>query len=96
MPTQWRNALSHVLEVWLPCEFNVSVFRRALQTPIFKLPHPYLPPHAEGTPPDIYQLLGVNKHDFVFYSLFEWQDRKCRARIDRGLFACFSRSRIRF
>jgi ADP-heptose:LPS heptosyltransferase/glycosyltransferase involved in cell wall biosynthesis len=77
MPTQWRNVLNHVLEVWLPCEFNVSVFRRALHTPIFKLPHPCLPPHTEGTPPDIHQFLGVNERDFVFYSLFEWQDRKC-------------------
>ena len=39
MPTQWRPALNHALEVWLPCEFNVSVFQRALERPVFKLPH---------------------------------------------------------
>ncbi len=31
MPPQWRPALDHALEVWLPCEFNVSVFARALE-----------------------------------------------------------------
>src|SRR6185503_14632729 len=31
MPSQWRNVLNHTLEVWLPCDFNVSVFSRALE-----------------------------------------------------------------
>ena len=50
MPTQWRNVLSHVMEVWLPCEFNVSVFRRDLRTPIFKLPHAVIaaPPNGDA------------------------------------------------
>jgi ADP-heptose:LPS heptosyltransferase/predicted TPR repeat methyltransferase len=76
MPSQWRNALNHVLEVWLPCEFNVSVFRQSLERPVFKLPHPLLPPHANGDHVDAREFLRVAEDDFVFYSLFEWQDRK--------------------
>jgi 2-polyprenyl-3-methyl-5-hydroxy-6-metoxy-1,4-benzoquinol methylase len=77
MPSQWRPALSHALEVWLPCEFNVTAFSRALHNPLFKLPHPLLPrPAATLTAPALLSGLGVNEHDFVFYSVFEWQDRK--------------------
>jgi 2-polyprenyl-3-methyl-5-hydroxy-6-metoxy-1,4-benzoquinol methylase len=77
MPTQWRNILSHVLEVWLPCEFNVSVFSGALETSIFKLPHPLFPPQGDDNPSDVPPLLPMTERDFVFYSIFEWQERKC-------------------
>lgn len=77
MPSQWRNALNHVLEVWLPCEHNVSVFRPALERPVFKLPHPLLPRHFNGDAVrDPEAFLRVAPGDFVFYSLFEWQQRK--------------------
>jgi glycosyltransferase involved in cell wall biosynthesis len=76
MPSQWRNILNHVLEVWVPCEFNVHTFRSALDTPLFKLPHALLPLHSNGNVLEPSQFLGVTGRDFVFYSLFEWQDRK--------------------
>jgi FkbM family methyltransferase len=76
MPTQWRNSLNHVLEVWLPCDFNVTAFRPALDTRIFKLPHPLLPRHTNGDVPEPDEFLGISEGDFVFYSIFEWQDRK--------------------
>src|SRR5215203_4193518 len=50
MPTQWRNILSHVTDVWLPSEFNVETFRRSLRTPIFRLPHPVFPRYLNGDP----------------------------------------------
>jgi ADP-heptose:LPS heptosyltransferase len=74
MPTQWRNTLNHVLEVWLPCDFNVSTFQPQLSRPVFKLPHATLPP-AETSPPSGVRLSAALE-DFVFYSIFEWQDRK--------------------
>jgi 2-polyprenyl-3-methyl-5-hydroxy-6-metoxy-1,4-benzoquinol methylase len=77
MPSQWRNILSHVLEVWLPCEFNVSVFSGALEAPIFKLPHPLFPPQGDDNSSDVPSWLTTTEHDFVFYSIFEWQERKC-------------------
>jgi glycosyltransferase involved in cell wall biosynthesis/SAM-dependent methyltransferase len=85
MPTQWRNALNHTLEVWLPCEFNVNVFGRALERPVFRLPHPFLPSHTNGSssPPSF--LGDVQQGDFVFYSMFEWQDRKH----PHGLLSCY-------
>lgn len=76
MPTRWRNILSHVMEVWLPSEFNISTFRQALDTPIFKLPHAILPFNSNGDEPEPNQFFDITERDFVFYSLFEWQDRK--------------------
>jgi 2-polyprenyl-3-methyl-5-hydroxy-6-metoxy-1,4-benzoquinol methylase len=75
MPAQWRNVLSHVLEVWLPCEFNISAFRRDLSTPMFKLPHVVMPRQINGPASDA-SLPEVRHGDFVFYAVFEWQDRK--------------------
>jgi ADP-heptose:LPS heptosyltransferase/glycosyltransferase involved in cell wall biosynthesis len=74
MPAAWRGALDGVIEVWLPCDFNVSVFQRSLSRPVFKLPHPLLPSRANGVDPR--ELLRASADDFVFYSIFEWQDRK--------------------
>jgi glycosyltransferase involved in cell wall biosynthesis len=78
MPTQWRNVLNHTLEVWLPSEFNVGVFSRALERPVFKLPHPLMNSPANGhtSSSDSDQFPGVEETDFVFYSIFEWQERK--------------------
>lgn len=76
MPAQWRNTLNHVLEVWLPCDFNVSAFQHQLSKPVFKLPHAMIPV-AGASPPESNAALHVNADDFVFYSIFEWQDRKC-------------------
>jgi glycosyltransferase involved in cell wall biosynthesis/SAM-dependent methyltransferase len=76
MPAQWRTALSHVMEVWLPCDFNVSVFQRDLRTPIFKLPHVVDTRQWNGEVAPYQAGLGVDAADFVVYSVFEWQERK--------------------
>jgi ADP-heptose:LPS heptosyltransferase/glycosyltransferase involved in cell wall biosynthesis len=75
MPPQWRPALEHALEVWLPCEFNVSVFERAISKPIFKLPHSWMPNDLKPAT-DTVAACGIRENDFVFYSIFEWQERK--------------------
>jgi len=76
MPAEWRLALDHALEVWLPCQFNVSVFERALDKSIFKLPHAWVSNGDERLVPNLVATCGIRKSDFVFYSIFEWQDRK--------------------
>jgi ADP-heptose:LPS heptosyltransferase/2-polyprenyl-3-methyl-5-hydroxy-6-metoxy-1,4-benzoquinol methylase len=75
MPPQWRPVLNHAVEVWLPSEFNTTVFARALERPVFKLPHVWMPSAAAlsaAASPE----WGIQQDDFVFYSIFEWQDRK--------------------
>ncbi|MBN9509429.1 MAG: glycosyltransferase [Alphaproteobacteria bacterium] len=75
MPASWRNPLTHALDVWLPCGFNVEVFSRALGRDTFRLPHP-LPQRASAAEAIDFASLGVEESDFLFYSCFEWQDRK--------------------
>lgn len=78
MPQRWRNPLSHAIDVWVPCTFNVEVFSRDLGRPAFCLPHALAPTSLNGIeyPPLELERLGIAPRDFVFYSIFEWQDRK--------------------
>jgi len=95
MPSQWRSILNHVLEVWLPCEFNVSTFKRSLATPIFKLPHALFPSPAngDGDHSAANRFLGVDDSDFVFYSIFEWQDRKSPSGLIEAFLRAFAADR---
>jgi glycosyltransferase involved in cell wall biosynthesis len=89
MPTQWRNILSHVVDVWLPSEFNVDTFRRSLATSIFRLPHPAVHKHLNGEVHDVDAAINAWTGDFVFYSVFEWQDRKGPAEVLRAYCRAF-------
>jgi Glycosyl transferase family 2/Glycosyltransferase family 9 (heptosyltransferase)/Methyltransferase domain/Glycosyl transferases group 1 len=78
MPPQWRNPLMHAIDVWLPCTFNVEVFGSGLGRAAFRLPHPApvpVPDGAGGAAGGLEEI-GVSFNDFVFYSIFEWQERK--------------------
>ncbi|MCB1743440.1 MAG: hypothetical protein KDK91_23895, partial [Gammaproteobacteria bacterium] len=72
------NALNHTLDVWVPSQFNVDCFRDALERPVFRLPHPLHEPGAGTARPPARgdDWLGVGSDDLVFYSIFEWQERK--------------------
>lgn len=76
MPSQWRNVLNHALETWLPCEFNLEAFRGHVGN-LAKLPHPVIPRNGHHPLPDPAEFLRVAPDEFVVYSIFEWQDRKC-------------------
>jgi len=78
-----------LVDLWLPCTFNVETFRRDLQTPIFKLPHPVVPRRVNGHVVDADRLIGSHASDFVFYSIFEWQDRKGPIEMLRAYFQTF-------
>jgi ADP-heptose:LPS heptosyltransferase len=88
MPPDWRNPLSHAIDVWLPCGFNVKTFEQSLDRSLFCLPHPV--PPQRSAPSEIVDdsELGLNSTDFVFYSIFEWQERKN----PRGLIEAFLRA----
>ena len=90
MPTQWRSVLTHAIDVWLPCEFNVKVFSAALGKPVFKLPHPVFSVGPDvSTTPDSIDEWEIQAGDFVFYAIFEWQDRKSPERTMEAYFRAF-------
>jgi ADP-heptose:LPS heptosyltransferase/glycosyltransferase involved in cell wall biosynthesis/SAM-dependent methyltransferase len=76
MPGVWRNPLTHAVDVWLPCRFNVEVFARALGRQPFRLPHPVPLRPAPAALDFDFTSLGIAPDDFLVYSCFEWQDRK--------------------
>jgi len=91
MPATWSAALSSVIDVWLPCQFNVDTFRSSLRTPIFRLPHP-VPPRPEAshiTDAILDPCIQASATDFVFYSIIEWQDRKGPSEMLRAYFRAF-------
>ena len=90
MPTQWRPILTHAVDVWLPCEFNANVFTAALGKPVFKLPHPVFSTETNGdAASDTVREWEIQPDDFVFYSIFEWQDRKSPERTMEAYFRAF-------
>ena len=90
MPTQWRPVLAHAVDVWLPCEFNAKVFSSALGKPVFKLPHPVLSVERNGDAAiDAIEEWEIQAGDFVFYAIFEWQDRKSPERTIEAYFRAF-------
>ena len=89
MPTQWRNTLNHALETWLPCDFNVSAFRSYVPR-VAKLPHPVMPRNGHHPLPDAREFLRVEPGEFVVYSIFEWQDRKCPLEQIRAFLRAFA------
>lgn len=78
MPQRWRNPLTHAIDVWLPSSFNVEVFSRSLGRPAFRLPHTVPAAGLNGAhyAPAELAHMGLRDGDFVFYSIFEWQERK--------------------
>ena len=90
MPSQWRPVLTHALDVWLPCEFNVSVFSAALGKPVFKLAHPVFSGALNGNvATDALFDEEIRPDAYVFYAIFEWQDRKSPERTMETYFRAF-------
>lgn len=87
-PKAWLNVLSRVREVWVPCDYNVSVFKRHLGRPVFRWPHTISPQNGSADIPDSGRLPALRDSDFVFYSIFVWQERKC----PEGLIEAFLRA----
>jgi len=71
----WVEACDKVREVWVPCEWNKQVFKDSgVSTPLHKIPHAIDVPNLETVPN--FNLEAVGPNDYVFYSIFQWQERK--------------------
>ncbi len=71
IPRQWVSLCNSLEEIWVPSDWNVDVFRRAGVTkPIYKLIH------GVSLPPAQLQPLDIVLDQFLFYSIFQWIERK--------------------
>lgn len=67
----WKYFIHEVRELWTGCEYNVKCFRNAgFIGPIFKFPQP-IDVDISAKPVPIQNAKG-----FVFYSVFQWSERK--------------------
>jgi len=71
----WVTACNKVNEVWVPCDWNMEVFKESKVTaPLYKIPHAIdIPDMAAVTD---FNLDTIPPNMFVFYSIFQWQERK--------------------
>ncbi|KKL07220.1 hypothetical protein LCGC14_2588200 [marine sediment metagenome] len=71
----WAQACNKVDEVWVPSEWNMQVFRDSgVTTPLYKIPHAIDVPNLEEI--QKFNLEGVPQNAYIFYSIFQWQERK--------------------
>lgn len=71
----WTRSCNRVKEVWVPSQWNVEVFRNSgVEVPIFRVPHALPAGTGHSLPP--LAINGVRDDDFVFYTIFHWQERK--------------------
>jgi len=90
LPHSWVSELACAREVWVPCRHNAEVFARSIEVPVFRLPHPYYPHRCPGVDASaIDRHFGLEKDDFVFFSVFEWQERKCPLGIMQAFLEAF-------
>jgi len=62
-------------EVWVPCDWNIEVFKESgVNVPLYKIPHAIDVPDLATLPN--FDLQSVGPECFVFYSVFQWQERK--------------------
>lgn len=71
----WTRACNAVDEVWVPSHWNVEVFKDSgVECPVVAIPNIWEP---SGVAPQLPAALAALKDDdYVFYSIFQWQDRK--------------------
>jgi glycosyltransferase involved in cell wall biosynthesis len=71
----WVEAGNGVNEIWLPCDWNMEVFKESgISVPLLKIPHALEIPDLSSVPD--YNIPGVTDNTYVFYSIFQWQERK--------------------
>lgn len=73
----WVPVINRSAEVWVPSDFNRAVFARSVRVPVVTVPHAFTGnPNPEIRFQEPLNRLGIQRDDFVFYSIFVWQVRK--------------------
>ena len=72
----WKNYINqNVQKVLVGCEWNVEVFKNSgVEVPVGVVPHGINMERFDNPAP--YNIAGINKDTFVFYSIFQWTERK--------------------
>lgn len=88
LPEHWVKQCNLMDEIWTACDWNVEVFKSSgVTVPVKKVEHTIDPEQFKDNPiTDI----GLPKDKFLFYSIFQWTERKCPAGLIRAFLSEFS------
>lgn len=75
LPEGWAALLNSMDEVWVPSEWNKTVFKDSgVKVPITVIPHVVNPPVESDS--DSLTLPAMPDDAYIFYSIFQWIERK--------------------
>lgn len=89
LPPHWVPMCNRMNEIWVPCAWNVQVFKESgVTVPVKKIEHTIDMAQFDNVPNvDI----GIPKDKFVFYSIFQWTERKNPVGLIKAFLAEFSK-----
>ena len=89
LPDHWVTICNSMDEIWVPSEWNVEIFKGSgVKVPVVKIEHTIDP---EQFKPGPIIDLGLPKDKFIFYSIFQWSERKNPAATIRAFLSEFSK-----
>jgi glycosyltransferase involved in cell wall biosynthesis len=72
LPHGWVEQCNLMDEIWVPSEWNVRVFKKSgVTVPVHSVPHGFSIPNFDAVAP-----LNFLDNQFLFYSIFQWTERK--------------------
>lgn len=76
LPKQWPALFNQLNELWVPSQHNVEVFRNSgVHIPIRCVPHTF-DVDIDEVAPKTQLIERRNDDEFIFYSIFQWLERK--------------------
>lgn len=88
LPNEWVKMCNQMDEIWVPCDWNVDVFKSSgVIVPVKKIPHTI--DFAALQPIQSYDL-GIPSTGYKFYSIFQWSARKNPEGLIRSYYAEFN------
>jgi glycosyltransferase involved in cell wall biosynthesis len=76
LPDSWVQNINRLNEVWVPSKYNKKVFEDSgVDIPVFVMPHTF---NSEIFNKEVASesIVGLNNDDFIFYSIFQFLERK--------------------
>jgi len=74
LPPGWPDLCNSMDEIWVPSKWNQGVFKASGVTkPVYVIPHGFSMPDLNHKQ---HLSMGVSADTFVFYSIFQWLERK--------------------
>jgi glycosyltransferase involved in cell wall biosynthesis len=74
LPNDWVGKINILNEVWVPSQFNVEVFQNSgISIPVKRIPHCF-DDHQDRFRGG--SVINTDPDEFVFYSIFQWLERK--------------------